>query len=1244
MPDHHDDFPPNSENDMTEPRYVNPSNEPTMPAYEPTVDANNAEYPTYEYTMQEAGSTIDEPPIAEGDTDELSINEIAELQAEDRAKRWKTSEIRRLNAEDQARLTGEQTLSDENLGDPNDVPFQLPHADEMQQFSMSELSQAQARMDDPIMPEVQNTFDANDDDVPFDLPKVEGSGTFEPTRRDKPQQAPMTRPHFKEPGTTDYKKTLQGSGGLDPAPAHFNKPSEPTIQSMGRVQPMPPPSPQPQPASVPRPDADYTMANPNVADDRYRRPAAQAPVQSAQGAYVPPPPGQNAQSLPKRRSARRIMGLRPGCLYMMLGLAVTFCGGFTMLFLGAFAIFVPRIEAQWSSQIDQVDNYRAFESTFIFDRNGDQLFESFGEGRRDTVPYERFPAHLLQATIATEDDSFYENIGIDIAATTLAFLQFVGAEAGEQTAGGSTITQQLVRNVLFDFEKRTERSVSRKAEEIILAILLTQRKSKQDILELYLNEIYYGNLAYGAQTAARTFFNKDVEDLTLGEAALLAGLPQAPASLDPLNPDPEVQAAVDFRWRLVLGEMVEEGFITSQQRDDALRQGLNFSTPEVSLQAPHFTVYAQNEFERLMENLGFDTEDVANGGYRIYTTIDQDVNRMAQQAAANQVASLQGNNVSNAAVIILKPLTGEIMGMVGSIDYNNDFIDGRVNVTTALRQPGSTMKPFTFAAALERGMTAGDVIWDTRTDIGIPGQPTYTPRNYDGNFHGPMTMRPALANSYNIPAVQTVRLIGVDYLLQIMNRFGVETLDGDPSQYGLSLTLGGGEVSLLELANAYGVFANLGSYVAPTSILCVVDNNDNIVYQYENGCPAGAGNFTTNTIDLTGFGTQVLDPRIAYTITDMLGDNVARTPAMGVNSPLRTDGIGTAVKTGTTNDVKDNWTIGYTRNLVVGVWVGNNNGDPMVNSSGLTGAAPIWNAVTTGIYNNQNLINSFRVDGQLLPDTHNTPQGMSRRQICDVRNLTDPSPSCSRQISEWMLDGPVGIPDSAGNLQYVDTPPIQGQAPNGAYLQEVSPDVYRALVYRIPDQIAAGIQFQLQPGDKRPPAPRYCRVTPDIVNVAQGAQELVFIAGPTTSQGDAVEAENYAQARNLAFLPTIDCWADVFNAVQQPAPGGELGVQVVTAVISSPANGQTIARGPLNIIGTIQYGASQVDYYHLDLIGGQWTQWTALGEEMYNPIVDGTMWQLDTSGFAPGQYGLRVRLHKNGGWMQQPYEVFFTVQ
>jgi penicillin-binding protein 1C len=1079
--------------------------------------------------------------------------------------------------------------------------------------------------------------ESHDDDVPFHLPinddSPEDGLPVEPDDTDlwdpaHPQDARNmpTMPIPREPGVPDPKVTLPGSGGLDPNPDFLPFDPQPSKKADHTVQH--------QAVRL-----DQTMPSPRPAE-----PAQQQFQRPGQGGRVPPAPPATMQknapvnqtALPnKRKTAKRgCLGCSPGCLYLIAGFIAIFCGGATLISLVLGLWGINRAETLANERISNVDSYENFQSTFFYDRNGQLLYEAFGEGRRTNVAYNQFPQALIDATVAIEDDSFFNNVGIDVPSTTRALLQYVGLAEG--ASGGSTITQQVVRNILFDFEYRAERSVQRKIEEIVLALALNQRKTKEEILELYLNEIYYGNMAYGAEAAAQTFFNKSVGQLTLGEAALLAGLPQAPANLDPLNPDPSVQAAVDARWRLVLDRMVVTGKITNEQRNQALQQGLTFVTPNISLKAPHFTVYAQRELEQLMREQGFSPEQIANGGMRVYTTLDLNVNDMAQQAAREQVSRLGASNVSNAAVLVLQPITGEILAMVGSIDYNNDAIDGRVNVTIALRQPGSTMKPFNYSAAMELGvMNPGSVIWDTPISIGQPGQAPYVPRNYDGAFHGPMTMRSALANSYNIPAVQTLRQVGVSNLLALMQRFGVTSLGTDAGRYGLSLTLGGGEISLMELTSAYSVFANQGVAVPSTAILCVLDNDDNIVYQYENGCPRG--NQTDRTVNRSGFGTQALDPRIGYIISDILSDNNARSAAMGANSPLNTGGLPTSVKTGTTDDVKDNWTVGYTRNVAVGVWVGNNNGDPMVGSSGLTGAAPIWNSVITGIYNNPNLLASFAYNGQLLPDKLDVPAGMSLREICDVRNLRDPAADCSRR-NEWFLDGPAGIPDGQGGLYFPAAPPPAQPPVSGPQLTEVSPGVYQVLVSRIPPEIANLIQFPVGPGQPTPPSPLYCQVPNELAGAAQGAAPQLFIAPPPVPE-DAVSAEQYARNNGLAFLPTIACTPELLQSSNIAAGGGGVAVGVIT----SPAPDQ-ILTGETPIFGTAQFPNNAGQFYKLEVIGPPFVDWVTIGTTHTENVTNGYLENLFVPGLAPGDYRLRlVIVDAGGGFLQSPYEVPFTV-
>ena len=959
-------------------------------------------------------------------------------------------------------------------------------------------------------------------------------------------------------------------------------------------------------------------------------PARPPPQPHPPGPAIRRPPG------PVRKPAKkRLLGLPRSCIWLMALLMTSFCGAITLLSGFGALVFLPRVEAEWTARIAEVDNYRGFQSTFIYDRHGELLYEAFGEGRRQRVDYARFPQSLMQATIAIEDDSFYSNIGIDIGATAIATLRYLGASAGELTAGGSTITQQLVRNIYFDFEKRARRSVARKVEEIALAIVLTQAKSKQEIMEMYLNEIYYGNLAYGAQTAAQTFFGKNVEALTLGESAMLAGLPQAPANLDPLNPDPAVQAAVDARWRQVLGEMREEGFISEAEVKDALSQGLAFVPANRSLTAPHFTVYASAELERLLTYLGFTPDDITRGGLRVYTTLDRAVNDLAQADAANHVAGLWNRNVSNGAVLALRPATGEIIAMVGSVDYDNAAIDGSVNVTTAFRQPGSAVKPFTYAAAMERGMSSGDALWDIRTEIEIPGSPPYMPRNYDGAFHGPMTMRTALANSYNIPAVQTLRAIGVETLLDMLRRFGISTLDADASQYGLSLTLGGGEITLIELTNAYAALANGGDYVPSTSIRCVLDSDEVILYQYENGCPSGRVNAAT--ISRHASPTAVLDPRVAWLLTDMLSDNAARSPAMGAWSPLRLDGIAAAAKTGTTDDVKDNWTVGFTPDVALGVWVGNNDGAPMVNTSGLSGAAPIWKAALESIYDNPALHAAFSDGASLRRINPAPPPGMSLRQICDIRRLHDPATGCAATLDEWFLDSPAAIPDADGVLHYpLSTPATKAQPTSGSSLRQVSPGVYETLAFPLPPELAATIRFQTGVGEKQPLPPRYCRVPVEHTQTAMaaGARMQWFIAPPATSAADAIEAERYARERNLAYLPSIDCLPSFYSARTIGGVGAQLQ-------ITQPFDGQRVD-GVIPIIGTAGFDGGQAEYYHLFIRGGRFADWTPLGHAHRQPVYNGHLETLHADALESGAYVLRLALLRAGA-IVQAHDVVFVV-
>lgn len=938
---------------------------------------------------------------------------------------------------------------------------------------------------------------------------------------------------------------------------------------------------------------------------------------------LPTPPQRSGRGKPPRRRRRR-QGCMPGpgCLVGCFGVV----GAFALVFLIAgFIVYyqlsqriddrIAELEASLNN-VDDPSSETGFESTFIYDRHGNQLWEIFGQGRRQRVPLADIPDSVIQATVSVEDDDFYSNPGFDVRSNVRAIGQYF--QQGRIVSGASTITQQLVRNVVFDPEYRAERSIERKLEEIMLAAVLTQRRSKDEILELYLNTIYYGNLAYGIESAAQTYFGKSAKDLQLHEAALLAGLPQLPTVIDPLNPDPSIQAQVIARQYLVLDLMVEEGYITEAEAEAAKQAPLNYVSPEVPLEAPHFTLYAMEQLEDLMASLGKSPEFIADGGLKVYTTVDLDFQAIAQRAAETTVNQLRDqHNLTNAAVVILHPPSGEILAMVGSVDYNNEAIDGQVNVAIAMRQPGSTMKPFTYSAAFERGWSANTIIWDVETSWGIPGQPNYEPKNYDNRFHGPMRPRDALANSYNIPAVKTLEFVGVDYLISFLKRMGTQSLSDEPGRYGLSLTLGGGEITLLEMTSNYATLARGGVYVPTQAILCVIDKNDNIIYQYENRCPEG--NLTNQTRDEFVQGTPVLDPRIAFIISDYLSDNAARTPAMGANSPLNTGALLTSVKTGTTDNFRDNWTVGYTHDLAVGVWSGNSDNAEMINISGLAGAAPIWNAIITEIYR--------RFD--MPPSVLQPPAGVSQRQVCNVRSMRDPATSCDQRL-EWFLDSPPLVPDGRGNLMPYDTgQPQQSPPPSefGPQLIEREPGIYEVAVRPL-DDLQKSIVMSQNPNLYV--TPTYCMVPIEVLSMVVDARSQLFIAPPENPNWQRA-AYRYAASAGIPILPQIPCTAETINAFGPVAPG-------VVGQILSPQPGQTVS-GDIPIYGVVNYPDGVFfDYYKVEVRGGPFPDWTTMGDVHHNEVLEPAV--LETffaSALPPGYYELRLWLQ--GDLYFDPYVV-----
>lgn len=557
-------------------------------------------------------------------------------------------------------------------------------------------------------------------------------------------------------------------------------------------------------------------------------------------------------------------------------------------------------------------------STKLFDRNGKLIYEIYTDTRRSPVELEDLPDYVKNATIAIEDKDFYKHYGFSYTGIARAAWKIITRGKVE---GGSTLTQQLVKNALLT----PERTIRRKVREFLLTMVVEGIYSKGQILEMYLNQIPYGSTAYGIESASELYFNKPAKDLSLAEATLIAGLPQSPTRYSPFGARPELAKE---RQKEVLKQMVLNGFLNQDEADQAFREELKYAQIKAP-SAPHFALWVK---EQLVERYG--EKRVEQGGLRVTTTLDMDLQEFAQNAVASEVAKLNKQNVKNGAVIVTKPTTGEILAMVGSKDYFAEDEDGKVNVLFSNRQPGSSIKPLNYALAIQdKKITLSTTFADTSSCFLVTGQSLYCPRNYDGNFTGLVQTRFALGNSLNIPAVKILALNGVDKFVEFANKMGLTTLI-DPDRYGLSLTLGGGEVRAYDMAVAFGVFANNGVKQPLLAITKIEDWKGKTIEE-------------KNINDIKLSGEKVLDTGTSFLISHSLHDNNARSQAFGTSSYLNVSGHPeVSVKTGTTNDRRDNWTIGYTKQIVTTVWVGNNDNTPMGGSvSGVTGASPIWNKI-----------------------------------------------------------------------------------------------------------------------------------------------------------------------------------------------------------------------------------------------------------------------------------------------------------
>ncbi|MBI1793120.1 MAG: PBP1A family penicillin-binding protein [Chloroflexi bacterium] len=688
-----------------------------------------------------------------------------------------------------------------------------------------------------------------------------------------------------------------------------------------------------------------------------------------------PPP------VPPRSSWSRFNFRNAGCLIRGL-IVVVFILVVAGVCLGSLAVYeYYSIASSLPSISDLQQRASQFETTRILDRNGNLLYEIIdpNAGRRTYVTLDKISPALAAATIATEDKEFYNHPGYDVWAIMRAIWQNYTSK--ETVSGASTITQQLARAILLSPDERRQQTYFRKAREIILAAEITRRYSKDEILELYLNEIYYGNLAYGIEAAAETYFGTTAGKLTLAQASFLAGLPQSPAVYD-IFTNREITLA---RQQQVLTLMIQASYEQNCIRvsnspspvcvDPAAAanaavevRDYTFQPPAINMRYPHWVNYVRSQLES-----SYDAQTIYRSGFTIYTTLDPNLQDYAQQVVTSQVATLTDKNATDGALVAIKPSTGEILAMVGSADFYNTAISGQVNMAVSqTRQPGSSIKPINYVAAFEKGWTPATLIWDVPSEFPPSGDPNdtrepYKPVNYDGKFHGPVTVRTALSNSFNVPAVKTLQFVGVygdQGMVAMAARFGITSLTR--SDYGLSLTLGGGDVSLLQMTGAFAVFANGGVRVPPVSILKIVDFQGKVVYEYK-----------------PPQGEQVVSPEHAYLITSILSDNEARAPMFGANSVLNLP-FPVAAKTGTSNDFRDNWTLGYTPDLVAGVWVGNADYTPMINTTGLTGAAPIWS---------QFMQNSVPYLTQGNPSPFIRPAGIVDRVICSISG-TEPSNWC----------------------------------------------------------------------------------------------------------------------------------------------------------------------------------------------------------------------------------------------------------
>ncbi len=870
---------------------------------------------------------------------------------------------------------------------------------------------------------------------------------------------------------------------------------------------------------------------------------------------------------------KKVIGIAAVVLAIFMILSATVAASGAAVAGGVYYYFTRNLPDPTTIATEQEN----FETVKIYDRTGEVLlYESIDprpfRGDRTYVTLDQVSPYLINATVALEDRSFWDNPGVNLRGIGRAFVQNL---QGGAIQGGSSITQQLVKNVLIPPEERFQRSYTRKIKEVLMAMKITQEYDKTQILEWYLNNNFYGNFSYGIESAAQTYFGKSAKDLNLAEAAMLAALPQFPG----LNP---IQAPEDAkrRQRKVLQAMVEAGYITQAQADEAYDQPLNVRTSPLERfendVAPHFALYVLDQLKKEF-NTPDDPYFIWRNGLTVRTTLDVDIQHEVTCIARQRVAHLQhetpdlpgceklspepfllnskhkniDHNVTNAAAVVLDTKTGEILSMLGSLDYNNKDIDGEVNIALADRQPGSSFKPITYLTGFSQGLTAATVAWDVRQVFPDAIEP-YTPENYDRKYHGPVPLRVALQRSYNIPAVWVMYKSGVKNVVDMAHRLGITSLNKD--YYGLSLTLGGGEVKLLDMAYVFSTFANMGVMkgepvlpedlrpgyrtLNPVSILEVTDRDGNILKEYTEPDEQ-----------------RVISKQLGYLLDNVLSDPRPRPPAFGIFAQyLELPDRPIIAKTGTTNDFRDGWTIGASPQLTVGVWVGNADNTPMEHVSGSVGASPIFHDIMAYIHKDKPV------------EKWEEPDGMVRRNVCYESGLlaTD---ICPHRYTEIFIDGTE--PKERDNFwQVFEINKLNGKL---------------ATPYTPPDLIEKKV---------------YPVFPPVAQDWAKEQAELGKIQLPPTEYDD-------------TFGPVF---TDQEVAIAKPAPFSSI-------------------KGKVEIWGNARSGDFRLYQLHFGQ-GLQPKNWQQIGPDHYNQVDKGVLEYWDTTGLN-GPYTLRLSVIENSGNVRQ---------